>query len=186
MRKNLARGVGRDAASVSESRGSAAYKNVSALTFEDDGTIPNNQKFPVLIYKDAFRGRTDRINQIFAENNWGNNWVNGVFSFHHFHSNAHEVLGIRAGSGEVLLGGPKGRTVRVSAGDVLVLPAGTGHKKISSDCDFTVIGGYPNGQFYDTEIRETPELKANIAKVGKPDQDPVYGDQGPLFDLWNE
>jgi hypothetical protein len=36
--------------------------------------------------------------ELFALNGWLGAWVNGVFSFHHFHSTAREVLGIVAGS----------------------------------------------------------------------------------------
>ena len=40
---------------------------------------------------------------------WLGAWVDGIYAFHHFHSTAHEVLGIVAGSASVILGGPKGR-----------------------------------------------------------------------------
>ncbi|RYM02922.1 hypothetical protein EWH99_10005 [Sporolactobacillus sp. THM7-7] len=169
------------------STGNHGDAKVSTLHFNDDGTIPNNQKFSVLVYHGAFKGlNAEQIADRFLNNNWGNNWVDGVFDFHHFHSTSHEVLGIAGGSGEIQLGGPKGKIIKVKAGDVLVLPAGTGHKRISASSDFSVVGGYPNGQDYDTQTKETAAIKANIAKVGKPDQDPVYGKKGPMLRLWKK
>lgn len=128
----------------------------------------------------------NRIVRLLHRNNWGNNWIDGIFDFHHFHSNAHEVLVIAAGSAEVQLGGPKGKTFELSAGDAVVLPAGTGHKRISASNVFSVVGGYPNGKAYDMQTKESSPLKQNIAKVGKPAQDPVYGNKGPLLSLWKE
>ncbi|EST11456.1 cupin [Sporolactobacillus laevolacticus] len=94
-----------------------SFVKVQTYMFKDDGTIPNNPTFPVLIYPGAFKGRT-------------------------------------------------------------------GHKRLSSSSDFSISGGYPNGQDYDTQTKETQALKDNIARVGKPEQDPVYGNQGPLLQIW--
>jgi uncharacterized protein YjlB len=43
--------------------------------------------------------------------------VDGIYPFHHFHSTAHEVLGIVAGSAVVVLGGPSGRCFQVHRGE---------------------------------------------------------------------
>lgn len=161
-----------------------SFVKVQTYMFKDDGTIPNNPTFPVLIYPGAFKGRTGQIVKTFEKNNWGNNWVDGVFTFHHFHSTSHEVLGVISGHATLKLGGEKGKEFKVSAGDVVVLPAGTGHKRLSSSSDFSIAGGYPDGQDYDTQTKETQALKDNIARVGKPKQDPVYGNQGPLLQIW--
>src|SRR5262245_30254966 len=103
--------------------------------------IPNG-RFPVLIYRgaDVSDART-----LFAAHGWGGSWVNGVFDFHHFHSTSHEVLAVIAGSAALELGGPQGETFDVRTGDVLVLPAGTGHRRAAADADFTVVGAYPAG-----------------------------------------
>ncbi|TGA96609.1 hypothetical protein E4665_15035 [Sporolactobacillus shoreae] len=171
--------------SNSDSSSDQYFAYVTTLNFKDDGTIPNNPKYPVLLYHGAVKGLdAEQIIKKFEQNNWGNNWVDGIFDFHHFHSTSHEVLGIAAGHGEVQLGGPKGKIVKVTAGDVVVLPAGTGHKRISASRDFSVVGGYPDGRSYDTQTKETPQLKKNISKIGKPSEDPVYGNKGPLLDLW--
>ena len=76
---------------------------------------------------------------------WGGTWVDGVFDFHHFHSTSHEVLAVVAGRATLELGGPQGEAFEVAAGDVLVLPAGTGHRRATARDGFTVVGAYPAG-----------------------------------------
>jgi len=113
--------------------------------FDDDGTIPNS-RLPVLIYDDVAEAHdADACEQLFARNGWFGAWRNGIYSFHHFHSTAHEVLGIVAGSATVMLGGPLGRELRVGRGQVLVLPAGTGHRNLGSDEQLLIVGAYPDG-----------------------------------------
>ncbi|MCO7125822.1 cupin domain-containing protein [Sporolactobacillus shoreicorticis] len=160
------------------------FVKVKTYLFKDDGTIPNNPYFQVLIYPGVFKGRGGQIVNTFKKNNWGNNWVDGVFPYHHFHSTSHEVLGVISGHATLKIGEEKGKELKVSAGNVLVLPAGTGHKRLSASNDFSIAGGYPNGQDYDTQTKETPAFKKNISKVGKPAQDPVYGDRGSLLTIW--
>ena len=108
-------------------------------------------------------------------------------TIHHYHSNAHEVLGIVSGSAQVRFGGEDGDLVGVSAGDVVVIPAGVAHACIEASDDFSVVGAYPNGADYDT-IRDDPGALAasqqRIAQVPVPDADPVDGADGPLVKLW--
>src|SRR5689334_9457173 len=110
--------------------------------------IPNHPSFPVLVYRgiDAAAAGADAARTLFAEHGWGGSWVDGVFSFHHFHSTSHEVLAVVAGSATLELGGPQGQAFDVAAGDVLVLPAGTGHRRAAAAGGFTVVGAYPAGQ----------------------------------------
>jgi uncharacterized protein YjlB len=154
--------------------------------FDDAGAIPNS-RLPVLLYHDVDAAReAGDCEQLFARNGWLGAWLDGIYSFHHFHSTAHEVLGIVAGSAAVVLGGPSGRRFDVRRGDVLVLPAGTGHCNASSD-DLLVVGAYPNGMRWDLrrgDPAERVEVIANIEAVPLPEADPVHGPGGPLTETW--
>ncbi len=158
--------------------------------FKDDGKIPNS-KYPLLLFRNVFAVRgNDAANWLekhFAKNNWTNSWRNGVFSYHHYHSITHEVLGIYEGSALVKLGGEMGKEVKVEAGDIIVIPAGVGHKKLSSSADFAVVGAYPDGKNYDIlkgESGERPAADQNIAAALIPDFDPYLGSNGGLLKIW--
>ena len=156
--------------------------------FDDDGAIPNSP-LSVLVYHDVGEARGARqCAELFARNDWRGAWVDGIYPFHHFHSTAHEVLGVVAGSATVLLGGRNGRRFEVVTGDVLVLPAGTGHCKVGATPDLQVVGAYPGGMWCDLrrgDPAERDEVLANIAAVPLPDSDPVGGTNGPLRELWS-
>lgn len=119
--------------------------NVKKFWFESDGSIPNHPAFPVLIYPEAYTNLNE-IEDAFNRHGWTGSWIGGVFNFHHYHSNIHEVLGVVSGEADVMLGGEQGQTFQVKAGDVVLLPAGTGHKKLKASNDFQVCGAYPEGQ----------------------------------------
>jgi uncharacterized protein YjlB len=134
--------------------------------------IPNHPRFPVLIYHDV-----DDPRERFAAHGWGGTWVNGVFDFHHFHSTSHEALAVVAGAAVVELGGPQGEAFEVAAGDVLVLPAGTGHRRRSARDGFTVVGAYPAGQEDYDLLREADDAaRARIDALPAPPDDPVGGE----------
>jgi len=158
--------------------------------FKDDGNIPNN-KLPLLIYHGAFKvsGQDGAawLEKRFAENNWTNSWRNGVFSYHHYHSITHEVLGVYAGHALLHMGGELGEKLNVSAGDVLVIPAGVGHKKLEASADFAVVGAYPDGRDYDIlrgEAGDRPRALENIRQVPIPLLDPVWGSERGLSKIW--
>lgn len=157
--------------------------------FEDDGKIPNSV-FPLVVYKKAFAVTgtiAGDMEAAFAGNNWKNSWRNGIYPYHHYHSIAHEVVGVCNGTAKLQLGGGKGKEVAVEAGDVLVIPAGTGHKKLTASDDFTVIGAYPDGMDYDLltgEEGERHKADDNIARVPFPDNDPVMGREGGIIEFW--
>lgn len=158
------------------------------LRFADDGAIPNSE-LPVLLY----RGVPEVVDgaaaceALFARSGWGAMWRDGIYPFHHFHSTAHEALGIAAGHVMVGLGGPQGESIELAAGDVAILPAGTGHRNEGDSGDLLVIGAYPRGQSWDLRRGDPAEhdvVVANIAAVPLPDSDPVHGNDGPLVALW--
>jgi len=136
--------------------------------------IPNHPRFPVLIYRGV---DVSDARALFAEHGWGGSWVNGIFDFHHFHSTSHEALAIVSGTATVELGGPQGESFEVQAGDVLVLPAGTGHRRATARNGFTVVGAYPKGQEDYDLLREADDAaRARIAALPAPPDDPVGGD----------
>lgn len=157
---------------------------------EENGQIPNNSKLSFLVYQQIFESNDSlkiRFEEAFQQNSWGGTWVNGIFNYHHYHSTAHEVLGVLSGTATVAFGGPDKLEIDVQAGDMVVLPAGTGHCLLSASDDFKVIGAYPKGQEnYDicTEKDDIEEKKENIRQVALPKADPVSGQNGPLLEHW--
>jgi uncharacterized protein YjlB len=161
---------------------------IETFTFAYDGTIPNSQ-LPLIVYRNV-DDASDAVSceDLFARHGWLGAWRNGIYDFHHFHSTAHEVLGIVRGEARVILGGPNGRRFELSAGDVAVLPAGTGHFNAGSSPDLLVVGAYPDGMSWDLrrgDPGERDEVMANISRVPRPRRDPVAGDEGPVVQLWS-
>lgn len=161
-----------------------------SFILEDDGQIPNNY-LPLLVYQDVFEERGSKgarwLENRFKQNDWYNSWRNGVFNYHHYHSITHEVLGVYFGSAKLQMGGESGIQINVSAGDVIIIPAGVGHKNLGSSHDFGVVGAYPEGSNYDVktgERGERPEADRNIKNVPKPAKDPITGTEGGLMEIW--
>ncbi|HEY5894929.1 MAG TPA: cupin domain-containing protein [Chthoniobacterales bacterium] len=169
---------------------SSASLQPETFLFKDDGSIPNN-KLPLLIYRGAFPASTPDLASViegrYAENDWSGTWRAGVFPFHHYHSTTHEVLTVYSGTATLQLGGVQGSKFDVKAGDMIIIPAGVGHKRLSSDPDFGVVGAYPEGRRWDLlrgEPGERPQADRNIAAVPLPKNDPLYGPGGPLIQIW--
>ena len=142
-------------------------------------TIPNHPRFAVLVYRGVAEARDDATacRGLFAEHGWQGAWVDGVFDFHHFHSTSHEVLGVVRGAATLELGGPQGRAFDVEAGDVVVLPAGTGHRRATARDGFQVVGAYPAGQEdYDLLRAADQAARDRIAALPPPPDDPIGGD----------
>jgi uncharacterized protein YjlB len=162
---------------------------VTALWFAADGWVPNNPRLPALLYRQAIPDVHDRAaacEALLAKNGWPPQWRNGIYPFHHYHSTAHEVLGIARGSGRVLVGGPNGAPVELAAGDCVLLPAGTGHCRLAASAGFLVVGGYPPGWSWDLrrDALSAAELSA-MARLPIPRTDPV-GRAGRLHAFWSQ
>jgi uncharacterized protein YjlB len=155
------------------------------LSLQRGKTMPNS-RLPVLLYRGALPAETADFDALFKHNGWTGVWHDSVYDFDHYHSNAHEVLGVARGSAGLQLGGSEGRKIEVSAGDCIVLPAGTGHRRLSSSPDFEMVGAYPAGQeHYDICRKLLAESDRRIASVALPESDPVRGTDGPLLKLWS-
>jgi uncharacterized protein YjlB len=166
--------------------------DVQFFRFDDDGDIPNNPRWPMIVYAKVFDPKAVKdmavaFEERFAANGWGNGWRNGIFNFPHYHSNQHEALGIARGTARVRFGGSSGGEFTVSAGDAVLLPAGTGHQRLSSSPDLLVIGCYPPGPHNDLmrdgEADKTA-IRKRIAAVPKPASDPIGGKDGPTKSAW--
>jgi uncharacterized protein YjlB len=165
--------------------------DIQHFILKEEGRFPNNPNLPVLIYRNIlqlpvfFPGY--RVQCIFEKNNWKNAWKSGIFTYHHYHSNTHEVLGIIKGATRLQFGGEHGVIISVHKGDVVVIPAGVAHKNLQSEHDVRCVGAYPGGIKYDINTGkrgERPLTNINIEQVPIPLLDPVMGTHGPLHKFW--
>jgi uncharacterized protein YjlB len=164
---------------------------VETHIFAPDGDIPNNN-LPLVLYRGALPPELQNpaaAQALLRENDWGGNWVDGVFDYWHYHLTGHEVLACVAGEAEIGFGGDHGAEVTFRAGDMVVIPGGVGHKRLSEKRGgFTVVGGYPPGQSGAiTRAGEMPvdEARGLIAELALPRGDPLFGPEGPLFKTWS-
>jgi uncharacterized protein YjlB len=163
-------------------------QNFYTYFFGDDGTIPNSH-LPLVVYPQVADNESlaEWFLTIFAYNNWGNNWQDVVLPYDHFHSNTHEVLALVSGSVSLKIGGKNGKVLHLTAGDVLIIPAGMGHYSVSNHANYQFVGGYPEGKNWDLRTglpAERPEILENIALVALPSTDPVFGKAGMLLKIW--
>lgn len=161
--------------------------------FDADLEVPNNPRLPLIVYRgpltlDPAFDAAAIFEQAFAANGWGSSWRNGIYPFRHFHTRAHEVLGVARGSARVEFGGAAGAILELQAGDVAILPAGTGHKRLAQSDDLLVVGAYPDSDDDSVHARageiDIGRALADIGRVPDPAKDPVYGTDGPLRALW--
>lgn len=158
--------------------------------FDDDGLVPNSA-LPLIVRRrplspdGADLARSFRA--VFARNGWTGAWQDGIFDYHHYHSTAHEVLGVVSGSASVRFGGAAGDLVGLTAGDAVVIPAGVGHALINATGGLSVVGAYADGRDVDL-IRDDPAriaaARERIRDVPLPTSDPIDGPEGPLMKLW--
>jgi len=172
----------------------AAMNSVSPITrkFTDDGRIPNNPTLPFVLYRGGIDlagtpDPEDVIEKTFAANGWGNMWRNGIYPYPHYHSMIHEAMAVARGRATVRFGGKNGEEIEVASGDVVILPAGTGHQCLKQTPTLVVIGAYPPSGKYNlcggTKAEHARAL-ATIPHVPPPAADPVFGPHGPLLALW--
>lgn len=166
---------------------------ILVFRFKDAERIPNHPTLPVLVVKRAAahlaepEARARWFETQWSRHGWRAAWRWGVYPFPHYHSTAHEILGVYRGQASLRLGDTTGVTVEVGAGDLVILPAGTGHENLGASRDFHVVGGYPDGQTADLlrgEPGERPAADARIARVPLPKADPLGGASGPLVQHW--
>jgi len=169
----------------------AGTPDIVARFYHDDGRFPNNGSLPLIIFRSVLAGNPidpRRFERLFSDNGWPAAWRNGLYDFHHYHSTAHEVLGIYRGRVTCRFGGPGGDLIEARAGDVVVIPAGVAHCNCNQTADFQTVGTYPSGQSPDMKTGrpgERPQTDANIVKVPLPASDPVFGADGPLIMHWS-
>jgi uncharacterized protein YjlB len=194
----------------------ATNRSVQHFLIPEAGDMPNNGALPVILYKGIAEFGDKEPEKVFedliASNNWGNGWVvESIYHFHHYHSNAHEVVAFARGKATLQFGGPDGPIVEVEAGDAAVIPAGVGHKRLDDAPGLSVVGAYPDKQkledvcvlseedvvkargenadadgcairLFGKDERDT--LRATIAATALPLADPLTGRDGPVMDLW--
>ena len=192
LRETVKQMTGRGVPDVKEVRKALRSCEPEAFRFKDDGVIPNNPALPMLLYPRviglaAFADPAAAFEELFRTHGWGESWRNGIYDYVHYHARIHEVLGVARGQARVRFGGERGEEIEIAAGDVAVLPAGTGHDCLVASGDFLVVGAYPPDGTYD-ECRGSAEEHAQalktIPQVALPHKDPVFGATGPLRRFW--
>lgn len=160
---------------------------------DDDGETPNKPRYPLIVYRSAVRldSKFDPaavFETLFGKNHWGNCWRATMYAYNHFHTKTHECLGIAKGKLLAQFGGKKGLQMELKAGDVVIIPAGVGHRHIRQSKDLLIVGCYPAGgsQYNEPRPREVDHEKAiaDVQKVKRPATDPIYGKRGPLLGAW--
>ena len=167
----------------------AVMTEYEAFMLEPHDWVPNNRKLPIVIYWRALMPDSGNLAAayeiLFEHNAWPPQWRDSIFDYHHFHATAHEVLGVADGSAQVIVGGPRGRVLTLSAGDALLLPAGTGRCLQSFAGHFQVVAGYPEGQQGDIRREAlTPDELTAMEALPFPALDPIDGKHGPLVEHW--
>ncbi len=164
---------------------------IETISLQDDGEVPNTDRFPLLLYRGAFRAPVDPsgVEKHLSANRWFNSWRDGVFSYHHYHATVHEVLVCYRGRATVQCGGASGPEVALSEGDAVLIPAGVGHKRLSAGDRFAVIGAYLDGAYWDLRRPETADIdeaRNLVSQCSRPPVDPIVGKAGGLLETWPE
>jgi uncharacterized protein YjlB len=188
----LITGIGKP--SLAEAKKLVRRRRPKTYRLRRSGLVPNNPVLPFVVYKGAvsLRAAADPaaiFETLFDANHWRDSWRDGIYDYVHYHPRIHEVLGIARGRARVQFGGARGPKVELKAGDVAILPAGTGHQALRASDDLLVVGAYPPRGSYEeySPSKEHYERAAkSIPKVALPKRDPVYGARGPLLRAWRK
>lgn len=166
---------------------------VKAIYINENKPYPNNP-LPVLYYEKALEEvfednyTADDVISFFERNGYDHGWADGILDRHHFHSNGHEALACTKGEVTVQLGGPNADFYTLRKGDVVLLPAGTSHKKLNASDNFQIVGAYPsNGENIDMQYGDASDYEVileNIAAVEKPLTDPVTSSPRDIDEYW--
>ena len=112
---------------------------------------PNNA-FPVLVYRQCLPlpVSEEKTTAFLEAHAWEKKGTWGHIGVRHFHPNVHECYGVIAGESTMLVGcgsddpDDSGQEIELSVGDVIVLPAGTGHCNLQSTKNYLYVGVYPS------------------------------------------
>lgn len=163
--------------------------NLHHALYSENGHFPNNGFLPFLLYKNVllFPAEKPEVMRALEANGWSNSWTGSIFDYHHYHSTAHELLVVLSGNAVVQIGGPLSDVFEVGVGDALLLPGGLAHKCETASGNFMVLAAYPNQQRYDIKkgkAEEKEKAMTNILKLALPQNDPFFGNDGPVKSLW--
>jgi uncharacterized protein YjlB len=154
---------------------------VESQALADDGRFLNSPH-PALIYRGVFapaQGDLAReFEALFDAHGWPPAWRAGLYTMHHYHSSAHEVLGIFSGWVQARLGGESGPLFTLRAGDAVLIPAGVAHKNEGESPDFRAVGAYPRGMKVDMRYGREADRAVDarrLAALPPPAPDPVFG-----------
>lgn len=166
---------------------------VEVIELTENKPYPNNT-LPVLYYEQALNDAladdftADDVLELFENHGYDHGWIGTILDRHHFHSNAHEALAVTKGEVTVQLGGQNGEMRTLRKGDVVLLPAGTAHKRLDGTENFEIVGAYPsNGTNFDMQYGNASDyeaIKENIRHVDRPLTDPATGNPGDINEYW--
>ena len=167
---------------------------VKAIQLSENKPYPNNT-LPVLYYEHALEKAlsnnftSDDVLKLFENNGYTRGWTGGILDRHHFHSTAQEALAVTKGEVSVQLGGQNGPVHTLRKGDIVLLPAGTAHKRLDGSNNFEVVGAYPkNGKDFDMQYGGASDyevIKDRILQVKRPLTDPATGNPKDINTYWS-
>jgi uncharacterized protein YjlB len=144
---------------------------MESYLYADDGETPNNPVLPLVFMHGTVAADSSDpaawFEHKFTSHDWGACWRWGIYNYHHFHSTNHEVLGVSRGFAKLQLGGARGGEFQVKVGDVIVIPAGVGHKCLEASGDFQVVGAYPRGEEPDLIRSGEGDIEAAKHRISK-------------------